>query len=65
MSTITPQKMYTVQQAAAIIGITTAQTRGLCEIGRIRAIDISVGSKRYYRIPEDSLRRFLLGPKNY
>lgn len=65
MSTVA-QKLYTVQEVAEILGISEVQVRGLCEIGRLFAVNISTGEKRrHFRIPEESLRRFLTRKRGY
>ncbi len=60
----TAPEAYTVEQAAAALGISTRLVRDLCASGRLPAVDLGSGRYRMWRIGRDAIQQLLAsGPQ--
>lgn len=54
----TLSKNFTPEQVHELTGISTPKIRKLCELGRLGAINTSLGKRPRWLIPETSLQQF-------
>lgn len=58
------RKMLRVEAAARDLGVSKQEVRGLIEEGKLHAVDVGSGEKKYWRIFASSVARYKEGRKS-